>query len=207
MARAKIVKKKKWIHLFSPEWMGNSVIGETFVEDPSQILGRSAKVSLTTLTGDPQRQGVELKFHAEKIVDDGVVCELKSYTILPSTIKRLIRKGKKRIDISFLVCTKDNVVLRTKLLLITKNPTTSIVLAQLNKKAQAFVQEEAKKLTANNFFETIIQKNMQKSLSQHLKKTYPLSTSEFRQVLISKKSVQSEQLKTLVTEQAKAAET
>ncbi|MBI2195646.1 MAG: hypothetical protein HYU48_01215 [Candidatus Levybacteria bacterium] len=48
---------------------------------------------------------------------------------------------------------------------------------------------------------------MQKSLSQHLKKTYPLSTSEFRQVLISKKSVQSEQLKTLVTEQAKAAET
>src|SRR3989344_735998 len=86
--KGKSIAKKKWVQIVAPIEFNNRIIGETYTNDPEVSLGKVATVSLSTITGDPQKQSIEAKFKLSKYSDGKIHTEFVRYKIVPSNLKK-----------------------------------------------------------------------------------------------------------------------
>jgi small subunit ribosomal protein S3Ae len=180
-------KKKKWIKIISPKEFGNVILGESLVLKADQLVGKTIEVNLMSITRDIKKQNVNVKFVIVDIVNNQAVTKLMAFKIVPSSIKRMIRRGKDRIDMSFLCKTKEGLLLRIKLLLITMNNTSNSVLSTLRKKAEFLITQHSVKTGYDELMEDIIFLKIQKELKRQLKSIYPLKTVEVKNIQVQKK--------------------
>ena len=79
MARAKgglTVKKKIWVTIVSPKMFNEAEIGQIYLENADLGIGRSAKVSLSTITGEPQKQNTLVTFNITGVSGGKLVTKL-----------------------------------------------------------------------------------------------------------------------------------
>ncbi|MFP4403045.1 MAG: hypothetical protein ACLFPJ_01690 [Candidatus Woesearchaeota archaeon] len=180
-------KKKKWVKIVSPKDFGNVVLGESLVMKPETLVGKTIEVSLMSLKRDVKKQNVNVKFLITNFTNNQANTKLLSFKMIPSFIKRMIRRSKDRIDLSFVCQTKDNLTIRIKPLLITMNNTSNSVLTTLRKKAEFLITQYVKKNDYNKVMDDIINYRIQKELKKQLKTIYPLRLVEIRIVQLQKK--------------------
>jgi ribosomal protein S3AE len=109
-------------------------------------------------------------------------CELK---IMPSFIRRMMRKGTNYVEDSFSAECK-NAVLKIKPFLITRKKVSRAVRKALRDKAREELTDYVKGKTTEVLFDEIIKNQIQKPLGLKLKKIYPLSLCEIRALKIEK---------------------
>ena len=114
------LKKKQWYNIIAPKQFDNVVIGETLVYEPGAMLGKTLSHSLMNLTNDTKRQNINIHFKVVEIDGDNAKTSIVGYQIIPSTVKRFVRRNSEKMDLSFTCDTADNVFLRVKPLVITK---------------------------------------------------------------------------------------
>ena len=88
-AKAVIIKKKRWVAIIAPKLFNDQLLGESFVEEPANLVGRCVSVSLMVLTGDPQKQNVSVSFKIVGVQNDMVTTELTGYRLLPAAAKNM----------------------------------------------------------------------------------------------------------------------
>ncbi|MBI4918922.1 hypothetical protein HY837_03265, partial [archaeon] len=121
MANPKLkVVKKSWYDIDAPSSFGNQKIGKIFLEQPELAVGRKLTVSYANLSGDPQKQNINLKFKVTKAQNNALKTEVLGLELQSSSLRRLVRRGKTKAEDSFLAKTKDNFDIRVKPLLITR---------------------------------------------------------------------------------------
>lgn len=174
-------KKKKWYKVVAPPEFKNLTLGETPASDISEVKGRIFKISLMNLTNDLKKQNIVISF---KTLDNSSQSEIKTesikYEINKVHIKRLVRKGKGKIDDSFVIETKDKVKVRIKPLLLTRNKTQHNVMTAIRWGAREFIQKEADEKKFSELLMSVVQTDLQRRLKKALKKIYPISISEIR---------------------------
>ena len=99
--------------------------------------------------------------------------------ILPSFIRRMVRKGTHQVDDSFVVETKEGKVI-IKPFLITRRKVPRAIRTALRNSAKEILTDYAKERTPFQMFEDVLKNSLQKELSIRLKKIYPLSLCEIR---------------------------
>ena len=176
----KIVKKKKWVSLIASDIFNKQVIGETLVEEPEHAVGRHVVASLATLGVDTQRQNVQVELVLTKVDQNNVVAEPVGYFITPNSARKLVRRGRTKIDDSFAVKTQDQKIVRLKPLLLTRTRTSGKTRALLIKATRAFLNKEVAKKNYDELFKQLVVHSFQRSLQEHLKKIFPMSVSEIR---------------------------
>lgn len=175
-------KKKKWFQIVAPKEFREEILGETSAFEEPTLIGRKIGINLMNLLGDPKKQNSKLVFRISEIKDGKAYTELVSYEMLQAFIRRLNRKDANKIEDSFICDTKDNVKLVFKPILVTNNKAKNEVLTLLRQRAREFIAENTKKLNYNDVVDEVISTNAQKSLRSFLKKVYPLSVCEFKEV-------------------------
>lgn len=175
-------KKKRWIAILSSREFNNVEIGETLCVLPDEILGRKIVANLMYLTNDPKKQHVNIKFKANEIKGDKVASEMIGYELSNSYVKRAARKGRNKIDESFVVKTKDNINLKIKPLMITRHKTKGSILSELRKRTKEFISNAAQQYTYSEMIGVIVQNRLQRDLRLNLSKTYPLAVCEIRMI-------------------------
>jgi len=173
-------QKKLWFNLVTPKEFGNYSIGETTAFDAQKLVGRNVKVSLMNLLNDPRKQNVQLKFKIKNVRDKSAVTEIISYGLQPAFIKRLVRKGRNKVEFSFVSETKDKVKIRIKPLMITRSKSQRAKLSDLKKKAHAMIDAKVKASNLSEFINEAISTKIQKEIKHKLKKICPLTVCEFR---------------------------
>ncbi len=103
----------------------------------------------------------------------------KGIKLMPSFIRRMIRKGTHQVDDSFETPTKDGKVL-IKPFMITRRKVARKIRTSLRNKAHEELVAYAKEKTSEQIFDDILRNSLQKDLSLKLKKIYPLSLCEIR---------------------------
>lgn len=175
------VKKKKWVALKTSGAFGDKVIGETPVLETKLALGKVIEVNAMTLLGDPRKQHLNLKFVASTIEGTSAVkCDLSGCIMLPSHMKRLIRRNKDKIDESYLLQTSDQKIIKVKPLLVTASNTKRSIRSELRRKAFELLAVEAKNTPFEQLVIDIITQKLQKKLKDVLSKIYPLRICEIR---------------------------
>src|SRR3989344_2416023 len=200
------IKKKKWYQIIGPKTFREAVLGETLVAEPQLMLNKTLKINLMNLTHDVKQQNVNIKFQIDEIRGDNAYSKIIGYEVIPATIRRLVRRGKKRMDISFSCETSDKKKVRIKPLFITTKTMKSSVSAALRKSIIDYLTQNIKKMSYDELVSNLIPRRLQYSLKDHIKKIYPLKICEIREMSVEKEAAPEEKAKELPKEKKKEAE-
>lgn len=181
-AKAVVIKKKRWIPIVASKLFNEQVIGESFVEEPEQLIGRTVSVSLMVLTNDPQKQTTTVSFKITGVNKGMAVSELIGYRIIPSAAKKMMRRSRSKIEDSFIVESADKKIIRVKPLIVTRSRTTNSVLASMFKLERAYIAKMISKMDFESFVRDVVTKKIQHGLSQLLRRLHPVGACEIRQM-------------------------
>jgi len=184
MAKKKGVKaiKKHWVKIIAPKLFKEQALGESYVPNADVLVGRCVSVSMMTLTGDPQKQSVNVKFKIISVVNDVAQTEFRSFKIQPAAAKKLVRRKRSKLEDSFIVETADKKIIRIKPLSVTRGKGNGMVLASLRKFQRAYLAKIVSQTKLEDLVQGIVRKRIQSQLSKVLRKFYPIVTSEIRQL-------------------------
>lgn len=176
MAIAK--KKKRFFDVEIPLIKKNTQL-QSF--ELKNIEGRYIKYDLTRML-----RGKAMTFTGKVSVqkEKATVSPIK-LTIMPSYLKRAVRKGTRYVEDSFSTNCKD-AQLRIKPFLVTRRRVSRAVRKALRNLSKEELIKYAKTKESSDIFEDILGNKVQKTLSLKLKKIYPLSTCEIRVIKLEK---------------------
>lgn len=174
------LKKKQWFPIIAPKQFNNVVIGETLVYEPSQMLGKTLSHSLMNLTNDTKRQNTSVHFRITDIENNAAKTKIIGYQIIPSSVKRLMRRNSKKMDMSFVCETEDNVLLRIKPVVVTKSKVKGSTGAKVRNNAVSFLSRAIKKMKFDDVMGDLISHKLQSEMRAFLNKIYPLKVCEIR---------------------------
>ncbi len=176
--KASKIKKKRWVQVLAPELFRNEPIGEIPVTDSQLLVGRIITINLMGLTRDIKKQNTSLKFTITGIKGERAVTDLYGYYLSLSSIKRLVRRGKEKIGLSFICKTSDNKKVRIMPLVIPYRKVKGSIAAAFRKKVTDYITSYAAKTTFETMIKDLITNNLQRDLKGALKKTYPVRILE-----------------------------
>ncbi|MBI2656771.1 hypothetical protein HYX03_03460 [Candidatus Woesearchaeota archaeon] len=174
------LKKKQWCPIIAPKQFDNAVIGETLVYEPQQMLGKTLSHSLMNLTNDTKRQNISIHFKVVEIEGSNAKTSITGYQIIPSTVKRFVRRNSEKMDISFTCETSDNFFLRVKPLVITRGEVKGSIAAKLRNNITSYLAKTIKKMTYEEILNELISHKLQDTMRAGLTKIYPLKVCEIR---------------------------
>ncbi|MBS3097506.1 hypothetical protein J4209_01780 [Candidatus Woesearchaeota archaeon] len=178
------VKKKRWCQIIGPKIFRDTILGETAVIDPNMLINRALTVNLMTLTNDIKKQNINVSFLINKVEGDNAFADITGYEISSSYIKRMVRKGRGKIDMSFVCSDMGNKKIRIKMLVISKAILKSSVLSLMRRTIIEYLSDFIKKTNFDNLIMEAISTKLQHSLKDSLKKIYPLRVVEIREIRI-----------------------
>ncbi|MFH1209605.1 MAG: hypothetical protein V1663_02350 [archaeon] len=182
MAQDKLVKKK-WYNIMANKDFNNMLIGETTCKDKNQLIGRIVSYNLGQLTRDIKLQNVKVGFKINKVEDNNAYTEIVKYELISSYIKRVVRVGRSRLDDSFICMTKDNVKVRIKVLVLTRNIVQKGLLTNMRKKIREYFSKLLIKDDYEVFLTNLIFYKLQGELRRDLGKVYPVAVCEVRMMV------------------------
>ena len=177
MAKTKVLKKE-WYPILAPKIFHNTVLGETHVYEPQQMIGKGVTANLMNLTNDVKRQNINLNFEVFDVQNGKAFTKVIGYYMVQSSIKRMIRRNINKISMSFLCKTSDNKHLQIKPLLITRSATTNSVATKIRRNTQDFVIRYVSSVSYDNLLNDMINHKLQISLKRTMSKIYPLRVCE-----------------------------
>ena len=161
-----ILNKKTQLYSFTPE----ELEGRRIVYDLTRMLrGKNALLDLNV-----------------KIENEIPTSYPVEFRILPTFIRRVIRKRTDYVEDSFKTKCKDAEII-IKPLLVTRRRVSRRVRKALREKAREEIINYVKDKNSEKIFEDILKNQLQKPLSLTLKKIYPLSLCEIRIIKVLKK--------------------
>ncbi|MBW2991813.1 hypothetical protein KY345_01165 [Candidatus Woesearchaeota archaeon] len=202
------IRRKSWFKIFAPRSFREQVIGESLVDSSERLIGRSVKVSLSTLTGDMKRQGTVLRFQVTSVRPEGGNTQIIGYEILPATLKRHMRRGVKTIANSFECVTADGVDVRIKPLIFTKNAAKGGISRLLNKTAKFSLIKAVRSKRYEDLFNEVIGSRLQRETKERLNKLFPVRMLEIKALerISREKKEEEEEVKEEIVEEKKEEE-
>ena len=174
------LKKKQWYPIIAPKQFDNAVIGETLVYEPNQMLGKTLSHSLMNLTNDVRRQNVNIHFKIVEVEGEKAKTSIIGYEIVPSSVKRFVRRNSEKMSLSFNCETADSLFLRVKPLVVTKADIKGSTAAKLRNNITALLTKIIKKMTYEQVLGDLISHKLQSVMKENLNKIYPLKVCEIR---------------------------
>jgi len=165
-------KKKHWCQILAPRVFNNAVLGESLVSNAELLIGKKIKINLMNLTRDPKKSNVNLNFIVESIKE---------------AIKRLVKKGRNKIELSFLCSTSDNKTVRIKPFAVTRGMAKGAVLASLRKGITGELAKFVNRVTFEELLNQIMFHKLQMGLKKQLKKVYPIRNFEIKSLKIEER--------------------
>ena len=194
------VKKKKWYPIFAPKQFQESLLGETYVSETTDIDGKFITANLSTIMKKMRKQNVNIHFKVTSVKDGKGYASIIGYSLINAAVKRLVRRGRDKIADSFIAKTKDKKVMRLKPLIISMNKGTKSVQSALRLEARKIIREFVFTKTVDEVFAEIIEGRLAKQIKESIGKIAPVKTVEFRivkleentNVIVTDKEVESE---------------
>src|SRR3989338_1626046 len=171
------------------------------------MLGKTLSHNLMNLTGDPKRQNINIRFKVVEVEGDNGKTKIIGYEIIPSSVKRFVRRNSEKMDLSFACETADNVSLRVKPLVITKADVKGSIAAKMRNSIVQHLIKAIKKMTYSEVINEVITHKLQASMKETFNKMYPLKVCEIRYLGIEQREKQQEaptEVKAEAAEEVKA---
>lgn len=179
-------KKKKWYKIMAPKSFREVVLGESLVIDPTVLVGRTISANLMNITGNVRKQNINVKFEIASIENDKAITTPLSYDTVSSSIKRLVRRKRDKIDMSPVFKSSDDIKFRIKPFIITRSNCANSIHTQMRKLVLLELHNYAEKNTFEQIMLDTLSGKVQNELKNKIKKIYPIRNFEIRAMTVEK---------------------
>lgn len=183
------IKKKRWFKIISPSLFGKKEMGESYLGNAEEAVGRTLKINLKDLSGNVKDQNAYVNFVIERTEGSNLMASTTGYQLSNSYVKRAVRKSTSRIDDYFVLKTKDDKNVIVKTLIVTFNKAQRGVCTAISKELGRTLRSEAGKADFETFISQVVTYRLQSALKKKLSKIYPLKEIALRVVKLSNKVV------------------
>ena len=176
-------RSKVWYKVRAPPMFQGVELGDTPALEPENLIGRVLEVAMNELsgTGDPSTSHIKLKFRISSVGDDKVaLTRFVGHELTSDYIRRLARRKRSKIDISFQVTTKDGVVIVIKHVAVSEHHLQTRLRALLRLKLKQLTEEEAAKRTGAEMVRDMLNGEVAKAVTNGLRQLYPLKKIDIR---------------------------
>ncbi len=180
MAEAAKKARKKWYPIHASKDFNNAKLGESYVTDKQELLGKHISLNLMTLSNDPKKQSVTLTFVVTSLQGDMGIADIVTYTTSRSHVRRMMRKNTRKIEDAFIITTKDGKTCAAKFFIITRFKATNSIATTIRHTLQHFLKELSKTQSSVELFQNLINNKIQIELKNTLKKIYPVAIADIR---------------------------
>jgi ribosomal protein S3AE len=181
-------KKKKWFKLVASKVFKEMVIGETVAETETDMVGRTVALSLMNLTRDMRKQNITVTFEVTEAKDKKGHCNVKAYKMIPSGVKRKVRRGKSLVVDSIVLKTKDEKFARIKPMIITNNVCHSPIKKDIRKAVRAYLKEYVNNTDFEDIIGDVVANRFGKKVKEAVAKIYPIRAVEVKEISIEAKA-------------------
>ncbi len=176
----KSAAKKRWVPILAPKMFNSMTIGDTHIYDPREGIGKELSVNLMTLTRNPKSQGTNVSFVVTGQHEGKLLTGFTGLRIMPSVVRRMVRRGKDKIDDSFICLTSDGKKIRLKPIIITRTKAKGSVLTAMRKELRKHIVKEAGKSSYDKLSEDIVAGRFQRGIYEVLSQLAPVVKCEIR---------------------------
>jgi len=182
-------KKKRWFPIIAPKIFNRKAIGEMHLYIPEQAIGRYVSINLMNLTGDIKKQNTVAKFIINNTGEGKLYSDITGYHIMPTAVKRMVRRKVAKVLMSFIIKTADDKKIRIKPLILTRGTAKQSVLKGIRKKTEESLKALAEKTKFENILQDIIAHKLQMNFKKQLSKIFPIRTFEIRMLGIVREKI------------------
>jgi len=188
------VLKKRWVPVLAPTMFKNEHLGDSYVMETGSLVSRGITVNLMNITGDMKKQNLNVSFRITEVKEGKAYTRVTGVEMQPSGIKRLVRRGRNKLDDSILVELKAGQKARIKPIIITKNLTNNHTVTAVRVRAREIIKEVCGQLNFETLVYDIVQMKLQRYLRTQLNAIYPIRSVDIRKcILLTKHSSEEEQ--------------
>lgn len=176
----KKIKKKKWFPVVSPKLFGGKVLGESLLSESSTMKGRFMNINLMNLVGDPKKQNTNIQLYIKDVREGQGITEIVKIERINSFMKRLVRRGRKKIEDSFIAKTKEGKRTRVKTIIISNSIISKLVASKIRLSARQILKDKIKKESFEKTVDDILKGSILKELKNELSKIAPVRNFDIR---------------------------
>ena len=163
-------KKKRWFEVFADSTFDGKIIAETVAIESKKLIGRKIKKSLKELTGSVRDTYYELTFRINKVTATKADTELVKFDTKTNFLRRLLRRGKSKIEPVIYVYTKEGKKIKLKVLFITGARYTLTQRKEAQKIITEYMLEDIKTKTISENWNDIVYQKFGEKLKKKLLK-------------------------------------
>jgi len=178
------IKKKKWVPILAPSIFHNIVLGETYVTENEEVKVKSVTQNLMMVTNDMRKQAYAARFDVTDVKDGKASSMLIGLEMTPSAIKRLIRRGRNKIEDSFTAVLKTGQTVRVKPVVVTNTRCSNATQTEIRLAARTRLVEILKTSTLDGFVREVLDGRIQRILRDDANKTHPIRSVDIRVVTL-----------------------
>ncbi|OIO65022.1 hypothetical protein AUJ68_04290 [Candidatus Woesearchaeota archaeon CG1_02_57_44] len=177
-----MASKVRWYPVVTDSSFANAPIGDTVARESKELIGRSMQVSLMELTNDMKKQHINVKFRIQGVKDKIAVAQPVAMFILPSAIKRQVRRRRTRLDDSFICMTADKHLVRLKPIVMTRANTNNSINQAMRKTQRYLLAKIIEKITYETLIKDAVSGKLPSYMKKQLESIYPLRSWGLRYV-------------------------
>ena len=143
-------KKKKWYTITASKIFNKKPLGETPVEKPVNLIGRTMNITLDVLTGQRARRDVTVSFKTSDVQGQTITTRISKFAVNKGALSRTIRRRNSKVSLVEKIPVKGGEA-RVSLVVVTANKATQ----KQKTGIRAIISEEAKKLKGKDFEDVV----------------------------------------------------
>lgn len=180
-------KAKQEYVIHAPEMFGSIEIGRSVADEPGKMIGRIQEVSAQDMTGNIAKSHIKLFFKVKEVRGFDAYTEFVGHDMTSDYIRRLTRRRRTKIEGSYKLTTKDNVLIAIKPVSIAEKHLQSRQEAGIRHKIEEMLKKVVSEKTLSEVVKDIISGELSNTLSKACKTIYPLKKIEIKKSEVLKK--------------------
>lgn len=173
-------RAKNWYNLLAPEMFDRQSLGETPAEEPGNVVGRVADVTVQDLTGDFSKMHIKLQFKVHDVHGNDAHTQFVGHDMTSDYVRRLTRRKRTRTDSAINVRTKDGWTIRMKPMAITDRRIQGSRQRAIRDTMAKVATEVAARSTVGELVKAVISGDLAKNIAGACKTIHPVSRVEIR---------------------------
>ena len=179
-------KKKSWFTLIAPAEFERKVLGETVVEKPESLIGKTIKITARELANQPKKQHIQLKFKVISYTGNKADTKIVGHEIKDSFLKRLVRRRSSKIMSVKTYLSKDKIKFRIKFIIVTEKKVSRKQKASVQKKTEEMATKIISQIENNKVIDELVFGSIPNKIYPELKPIVPIKRIEITKSTIIK---------------------
>jgi ribosomal protein S3AE len=178
------IKKKHWAPILAPKVFDHAVIGEAHVLENEELLKKNVSVNLMTLTDDPRKQGFSIRFDVKDVKEGKAHTQAVALQMTPSAVKRLMRRGRDKVDDSFTLKIAGGRAVRVKPVLVTNTKCSKATQTDIRLAVRRRLRDYFARMKFEDIVKEIVDTKVQRMLKDIAGKTHPVRSADIREIFV-----------------------